>query len=44
MFEYAMLAIVAGFVFAYSTVAKRLGQTVIGGAILVIGFGVLREE
>ncbi|MHC5109691.1 MAG: cation:proton antiporter domain-containing protein [Planctomycetota bacterium] len=41
MSEYAMLAILSGFVFAYGIVADRLRQTVIGGAITFTAFGVL---
>lgn len=41
MSEYATLAILAAFVFAYGAVANRLGKTVVGGAILFTGFGVL---
>ncbi len=41
MSDYTSLAILAFFVFLYSVWAQRLGRTVISGAIVFTGFGVL---
>ena len=41
MSEYSILAILAGFVFVYCAIADRLGKTIISGAIVFTGFGVL---
>jgi NhaP-type Na+/H+ or K+/H+ antiporter len=39
--EYANLAVLAGFVFAYGAIANRLAKTVLSGAIVFAGFGLL---
>jgi NhaP-type Na+/H+ or K+/H+ antiporter len=41
MSEYTILAVLAGFVFVYGAISNRLAKTVVSGAIVFTGFGVL---
>ncbi|MBN1345893.1 MAG: cation:proton antiporter [Phycisphaerae bacterium] len=41
MSEYSTLALLAAFVFAYGAITNRLAKTVVSGAIVFTGFGVL---